>query len=122
MPSMNFLGLYHSLRLLLLLKGRSHGERASPLLGRPARARALLPLRGGVDNPPACRPSQARAMLATCPAMSTTEHRATAAQFAVLPVVVRGFAGADALGVSMRALPHGSAETLASGIFLSDSW
>jgi len=45
---------------------------------------------------------------------------AGALQFAVLPVLVRGFAGA-AFGVSVRTAPHGSEETLASGIFLSES-
>ena len=43
-------------------------------------------------------------------------------QFAVLPVLVRGFAWACALGAGVaRTLPQGSEDTLASGIFLSDS-
>ncbi len=49
-------------------------------------------------------------------------------QLAVLPVLVRGFAGADdALGAEvfgasvLRTVPHGSEDVLASGIFRSDS-
>jgi hypothetical protein len=43
-------------------------------------------------------------------------------QFVVLPVLVRGLTGLEAsLGASLRTLPQGSADVLASGIFLNES-
>ena len=42
------------------------------------------------------------------------------AQLPVLPVLVRGLAGAAGLA-SLRTVPQGSAEGLASGIFFRDS-
>jgi hypothetical protein len=62
-------GLFHFLRFP---RRRAHGEGGV--------ARALFPLRGSCDSPPACRPSQARAMLATCPEIPTSERSKTFGQ------------------------------------------